>query len=390
MSPFVWYTKDMTRRRGGDNHMTMTSSPSLVYQPVVDAKRDPATAQQLIGGPTFGDVLRQARQAASASAAVLITGETGVGKELVASYIHTCSPRARHPFVPVNCAGLPETLLESELFGHVKGSFTGAFRDKPGKFEMAHTGTLFLDEVGEMTIRMQGLLLRVLENGEIQKVGADRWTGRVDCRVLAATNRDLQEMATRGEFRHDLYYRLNVLRVHVPPLRDRADEILPLTDHFLARHADPTRPRRFAAEVRAAFEAFRWPGNVRQLENVVQRLIINSAHETIGLADLPAEVLRETQTLPVRPVRERRRSTADVLYDHLGRGAPFWTTVYDPFMNRDLTRADLRMLVEIGLRKSGGNYRVLTRLFNMGTADYRRFLSFLRKHECLLPFRDYR
>ena len=370
--------------------MTAKLSTSVVRQPAVDAKRDPVMQQHLIGGPAFSEVLRQARQTASTSAAVLITGETGVGKEVVASYIHACSPRASRPFVAVNCAGLPETLLESELFGHVKGSFTGAYRDKPGKFEMAHTGTLFLDEVGEMTIRMQGLLLRVLENGEIQKVGADHWTGRVDCRVVAATNRELQEMAARGEFRHDLYYRLNVMRVHVPPLRDRPDEILPLTDYFIARHADPARPRRFAPEVRAAFEAFGWPGNVRQLENVVQRIVINSPDDIIGLADLPAEVLRETQTLPVRPVRERRRSTADVLHEHLARGASFWTVVYEPFMNRDLTRADIKALVELGLRKSGGNYRILTRLFNMSSSDYKRFLNFLRKHECLLPFRNYR
>jgi transcriptional regulator with PAS, ATPase and Fis domain len=345
---------------------------------------------ELIGGPAFAEVLKQARRAASTSAAVLVTGETGVGKELIASYIHTCSPRANRPFVAVNCAGLPETLLESELFGHVRGSFTGAYRDKPGKFEMAHTGTLFLDEVGEMTLRMQGLLLRVLENGEIQKVGADQWTGRVDCRVVAATNRDLQEMADRGEFRSDLYYRLNVMRVHVPPLRDRADEILPLTDHFLARHADSARPRRLAPEVRAAFEAFRWPGNVRQLDNVVQRLVINSPHDTIGLADLPPEIVRETQTLPVRPTRDRRRSTADMLYDHVVRGASFWDVVYHPFMNRDLTRTDLKALIELGLRKSGGNYRVLTRMFNMSASDYKKFLNFLRKHECLLPFRNYR
>jgi transcriptional regulator with PAS, ATPase and Fis domain len=370
--------------------MTARPSTSLGRNPAVDAKRDQVAQQDLVGGPSFSEVLRQARQAATTSAPVLITGETGVGKEVVASSIHSHSPRASRPFVAVNCAGLSETLLESELFGHVKGSFTGAYRDKPGKFEVAHTGTLFLDEVGEMTVRMQGLLLRVLENGEIQKVGADHWTARVDCRVLAATNRDLQEMAARGEFRHDLFYRLNVMRVHVPSLRERTDEILPLTDHFLARHADAARPRRLTAEVRAAFEAYRWPGNVRQLENVVQRLVINSPHETIGLADLPPEIMRETQTLPVRPVRERRRSTADALYEHLARGTSFWTVVYEPFMSRDLTRADLKALIEQGLRKSGGNYRVLTRHFNMSASDYRRFLNFLRKHECLLPFRNYR
>jgi transcriptional regulator with PAS, ATPase and Fis domain len=166
------------------------------------------------------ELLAYAKRLAATSAKVLITGESGVGKELIAAYIHASSARRGHRFVPVNCAGLAESLLESELFGHVRGSFTGAYIDKPGKFEQAHTGTLFLDEIGEATPRIQGLLLRVLETGEIQKVGADRGTTQVDCRIIAATNRDLGDMVERGSFRRDLYYRLNVLRVHVPPLRE--------------------------------------------------------------------------------------------------------------------------------------------------------------------------
>src|SRR5206468_11674807 len=153
------------------------------------------------------------------------TGESGVGKELVAREIHRRSLRASRPFVPVNCAGLPETLLESELFGHVKGSFTGAYRDKPGKLETAHEGTVFLDEVGEMSLRMQGLLLRFLETGELQKVGADDGGHHVNVRVIAATNRNLRDMINQGTFREDLFYRMNVIHLVVPPLRDRREDI---------------------------------------------------------------------------------------------------------------------------------------------------------------------
>jgi transcriptional regulator with PAS, ATPase and Fis domain len=334
------------------------------------------------------DVLAGIRNLASTSATVLITGETGAGKELIATYIHRDSRRGSRPFVAVNCAGLPETLLESELFGHVKGSFTGAYRDKPGKFELAHTGTLFLDEVGEMTPRMQGLLLRVLERGEIQKVGADDLSARVDCRIVAATHCDLEAMVAQGVFRQDLYYRLNVMCVHVPPLRERVEDIPLLADFFLSRYSE--LPRRFSAEARAALQAYNWPGNVRQLENVVQRLGIGSSHETITLAELPTEILRQTHILPIPRRHERRRSTADALLDHLRHGASFWTSVHEPYMQRDLTRADVRALIDKGLQEARGNYRALIRMFNVRPSEYNRFMNFLRKHRCLLPFRDYR
>src|SRR5437870_8195582 len=162
---------------------------------------------------------------ARSDAKVLVTGESGVGKEVVAREIHARSPRANRPFVPVNCAGLPETLLESELFGHVKGSFTGAYRDKPGKLEAANGGTVLLDEVGEMTLRMQGLLLRFLETGELQKVGSERSAGTVNVRIIAATNRSLTELIRLGQFREDLFYRLNVIHLILPPLRERRDDM---------------------------------------------------------------------------------------------------------------------------------------------------------------------
>ena len=184
------------------------------------------THVQLVGqSPAMASLQQEVDRVARSDAKVLITGESGVGKEIVAKSIHARGPRATNIFAPVNCAGLPETLLESELFGHVKGSFTGAYRDKPGKLEMAHMGTTFLDEVGEMTLRMQGLLLRFLETGEIQKVGSEGAGRNLNVRVIAATNRDLRDMIKQGTFREDLFYRLNVIHIVVPPLRERREDI---------------------------------------------------------------------------------------------------------------------------------------------------------------------
>src|SRR5688500_16461443 len=193
-------------------------------------------AAQLIG--TSREILelsQEIRRVARSDAKVLVTGETGSGKEIVARAVHSASPRGSQAFVPVNCAGLPETLLESELFGHVKGSFTGAYRDKPGKLELAHRGSVFLDEIGEMTLRMQGLLLRFLETGELQKIGADRALGKVAVRVIAATNKNLRDLIAQRQFREDLFYRLNVIHLVVPPLRQRKEDIPALIHHFLQR-----------------------------------------------------------------------------------------------------------------------------------------------------------
>src|SRR6516164_7107665 len=189
---------------------------------------------ELIGrSPEIVSLQEEIERVARSDAKVLITGESGSGKEIVAQSIHLLSPRASMMFAPVNCAGLPETLLESELFGHVRGSFTGAYRDKPGKLEAAHNGTVFLDEIGEMTLRMQGLLLRFLETGELQKVGADGGGRQVNVRIIAATNRNLRDMLRDGTFREDLFYRLNVIHIVVPPLRDRREDIPALVEHFL-------------------------------------------------------------------------------------------------------------------------------------------------------------
>jgi transcriptional regulator with PAS, ATPase and Fis domain len=232
---------------------------------------------------------------ARSDAKVLITGESGTGKELVAHAVHTGSGRVERPFIAVNCAGLSETLLETELFGHVKGSFTGAYRDKLGKLELADTGTMFLDEIGEMTLRMQGLLLRFLETGELQKVGADRMTGRVNVRVLAATNRNLRDMITQGTFREDLFYRLNVIHLAVPPLRDHREDIPELINHFLGHFVGSAGNVAcdVSPEAMSLLTAYHWPGNVRELENVIERALILCDSGSIEPEHLPLGVRLE-------------------------------------------------------------------------------------------------
>ncbi|HUH01698.1 MAG TPA: sigma-54 dependent transcriptional regulator [Kofleriaceae bacterium] len=227
---------------------------------------------------------------ALSSAPVLVRGESGTGKELVARAIHLQGERRDRPLVAVNCTALPGTLLESELFGHVRGAFTGATAARAGLFVEADGGTLFLDEIGDMDAGLQAKVLRVLEDGEVRAVGADS-SRRVDVRIITATNRDLEQRVREGHFREDLFYRLDVVPVRIPPLRERAGDVPILADHFLARalaRNAHSRVRRLSPEVLAAFERHSWPGNVRELENVVQRLVVVGAAEEVGRGDLEA------------------------------------------------------------------------------------------------------
>ena len=347
---------------------------------------------QLVGQSQAMVALKQEIQrVAQSDAKILITGESGVGKELVAMSVHAQSPRSERPFVTVNCAGLPETLLESELFGHVKGSFTGAYRDKPGMLEKADEGTIFLDEIGEMSLRMQGMLLRFLETGELQKVGADRVGRRIDVRVIAATNRALSDMVAQGLFREDLYYRVNVINIHVPPLRDRPEDIPLLVDHFFENMGrnNGTRPE-VTPEAYAALAEYPWPGNVRELANVIERILVSGIGPVVSPDDIPIEI-RTQRSISLRPKRERRRTVADDLLKRMTvNHESFWTVVYPLYMKREITRGHLRELVSKGLEEAKGNYKIVTKLFNMEPGDYKRFLNFLRKHDCQLPFREYR
>lgn len=228
-----------------------------------------------------------ADRVASTDASVLILGESGVGKELFAERLHASSRRANAPFVRVNCAALPETLLESELFGHVRGAFTDAVQDRKGRFELADKGTIFLDEIGEVPLRLQAKLLRVLQQKTFERVGSSD-TVSVDVRVIAATGRDLEALVARQEFRADLYYRLNVLPLHIPPLRERPEDVPVLADFFLRRFARETNKRidGFTEAARSLMRGYAWPGNVRELENAVERAVVLSMSERIGVQDL--------------------------------------------------------------------------------------------------------
>ncbi|MEO8680692.1 MAG: sigma-54 dependent transcriptional regulator [Vicinamibacterales bacterium] len=353
----------------------------------------PKTYTKLIGGSSQISALQaEITRVAQSDAKVLITGESGVGKEIVSRSIHVRGPRAAMTFAPVNCAGLPEALLESELFGHVKGSFTGAYRDKPGKLESAHMGTVFLDEIGEMTLRMQGLLLRFLETGEVQRVGSDGNARHVNVRVIGATHRNLREMIAQGTFREDLYYRLNVIQIEVPPLRDRREDIPELVSHFLDKFVTANRSpiKGVSPEAMKALVAYSWPGNVRELENLIERMVVAVQHELIEVADLSSEI-RAQDNVAFRPRRERRRTVSDDLYDRLtAQRESFWSTVYPMYMAREITRANVRDVVRRGLEDARGNYKIVARIFNMESREYKRFLNFLRKHDCQLPFKEYR
>jgi len=232
-------------------------------------------------------LLDQVEKIGGTPARVLITGENGTGKELVARAIHRMSPRAQKPFVEVNCAAIPSELIESELFGHMKGSFTGAIGDRAGKFEQAHGGTLFLDEIGDMSLAAQAKVLRVLQDGEVTRIGGTKNT-KVDVRVLAATNKRLEDEIAAGRFREDLFYRLNVVPLHVPPLRERRDDIPLLAQYFLQQFAqrDGAPPRDIDDSALKTLQAMEWPGNVRELRNTIERLLILASAPRITAADV--------------------------------------------------------------------------------------------------------
>jgi transcriptional regulator with GAF, ATPase, and Fis domain len=331
--------------------------------------REPAIrniAPVLIGTSEAISGLRQAVAMASASdAKILITGDTGTGKDVVAQLVHAQSARAMRRLIALNCAGIPDTLLESELFGHERGSFTGAERDCDGVFMKAQGGTVFLDEVGETSPRMQAMLLRFLDSGEIQRVGSDS-TRRVDVRLIAATNRDLAERVAADEFRLDLFYRLNVLHLRTTALRDRREDIPALVTHFL--HACSDRYRSplpvLTAGAMDALVQYRWPGNVRELRNVAERLVVRRAGETVGTAD----VLREMSPLQAGSTAsgEAEDGRALALYTRLTEAhESYRSVVQGPYSAHELTREDVRSLVSRGLQTTQGNYAALARLFEM-------------------------
>jgi len=262
--------------------------------------RDRFRLENIIGQHgSMQDVFRLVQKIAPSSATVLVYGESGTGKELIAQALHFNSPRAARPFLGVNCSAIPEPLLESELFGHEKGSFTGAVARKPGLFEQAHLGTLLLDEVGDLPLAMQAKILRAIQEKEIRRVGGNT-SIIVDVRIVAATNKDLARQMKEGKFREDLYYRLNVLPIFLPPLRDRTTDVPRLVEHFVERFARAAGKRdpRVTPETLAALMRYRWPGNVRQLESVLERAVLLAEGEDLTPELLPAEV-RENVSVPL-------------------------------------------------------------------------------------------
>jgi DNA-binding NtrC family response regulator len=284
----------------------MSSPPSINLNSSTDDDPTVAPRRGIIGScPAMKDVYRVTRQVARSQASVLLLGETGTGKELIAHAIHELSSRRDRPFVRVNCGALSESLLESELFGHVRGAFTGAIDNRTGRFEAAHKGTIFLDEINSTTLHLQVKLLRVLQEREFERVGDTR-TIRVDTRVVAASNRDLLALAAAGDFREDLYYRLNVVPIYLPPLRERTEDIPELVTHFLNLYNEQND--RYVAHIdpRAleAMQQYAWPGNVRELQNYVERAIVMATGDELTLDLLPPEITtgRAPRALGPRPM----------------------------------------------------------------------------------------
>ena len=297
--------------------------------------------------PLMERVVTQAKRVAKTNATVLITGESGTGKELVARMVHRESLRVRGPFVPVNCAGLTESIIESELFGHVKGAFTGAFRAKPGKFEIADGGTLFLDEIGEIPLNIQVKLLRVLQEREVERVGGEEPV-RIDVRLVCATHRDLEQMIRDGEFREDLYYRVKVIVLRLPALRERPEEIEVLAEHFVAQSNERNRRsvKGITPAALARLESYAWPGNVRELENVIEQAVVLAPGDRIGEADLPEEVTGE-------------KGPQDVLRINVGS---------------TLAQTEKELILET-LRRTGGNKTQAAKLLGIGVRTLYRKLE---------------
>jgi len=266
-----------------------------IHELALQSQRQPPQPQEfsttiISRNPAMLEILATLRQAALTAAPVLITGESGTGKELVASALHQMSPRAQQPFIKVNCAALPEDLMESELFGHERGAFTGAVKERKGRFELAHTGTIFLDEIGDISLKTQAKLLRVIQEHEFERVGGTK-TLKTDLRLVTATNKDFETLIQQGAFRADLYYRLSVIAIHLPPLRERPDDILLLVEYFLAHYNQVYQKQiqGISEEVRWFFRHHSWPGNIRELKNCIERAVIFCQQSSIGVEHLAAQ-----------------------------------------------------------------------------------------------------
>ena len=333
---------------------------SIMSAPSLDTA-EVSSLPGLIGhSPAMREVYRMTRQVAASNATVLLTGETGSGKELIARAVHELSPRASGPFIRVNCGALSESLLESELFGHVKGAFTNAVENRTGRFEAAHGGTIFLDEINSVSFTLQVKLLRVLQEQEFERVGDSR-TIRVDCRVVAATNRDLLEEIEAGKFRDDLYYRLNVLPLYLPPLRDRSEDIPELVQFFLTRYAEANRKPvpTIAPEVLEALKRYSWPGNVRELQNYIERAFVLSSDGGLTIDLMPAHVRGLT---PSRIPRQNARTSDQLCRELVSMGMMAAGEADNNLYERIVSMIEKELISQV-LKSCGGvQTRAATRL----------------------------
>ena len=351
----------------------------------------------LVGtGPELSELRAKIARVAGSDANVLVIGPTGAGKELVARLIHRLSPRKNRELRTINCAALTESILEAELFGFARGSFTGAYREKQGKLEVADSGTIFLDEIGDMALTTQARVLRFMESGEIQSIGESS-VRHIDVRVIAASNADLPKMLQQNSFRQDLYYRIRVLQIEVPPLKGHAGDIPELIRHFWElASSNGHRPPDISNQALVALMQHPWPGNVRELRNLVANLVLDNQGQPLSLEDVRRHLSLSAASLGTSPpavAKPGELGLEDDLYDQMVcRGQSFWTVVYPPFMARELNQSQVRYIIARALIQSVGNYQSVTRLLNVGEGEnqYKRFLNFLRKHGLNLPFMQYR
>jgi transcriptional regulator with GAF, ATPase, and Fis domain len=318
--------------------------------------------------------------AAKNTATVLIEGESGTGKELVAKAIHAAGARAKEPFIAVDCGAIPEALIEAELFGAKKGSYTGALTDRAGLFEAANRGTIFLDEISNTTPALQARLLRVIQEREVRRIGETK-DRPIDVRLIVASNRNLEELVTEGRFRKDLLYRLKVLYIKVPPLRNRREDIPMIAHAYLQKLNATNKLKKYCAPgVIDHLAAQNFPGNVRELQNAIERAYFFSKGNLIH--DIPVQD---------QPMTAAHRDEVQAWFKDLSEGRQdFWLTVHDRYKRRDITREKVVALVDLGLRSSGGSYKALASKFHLKRNEYRRFMDFLRRNKCLLDFRPYR
>lgn len=378
-SPFSEDEMEFLTILGSLANAALRQTDNVAIHPVLGADR--TEFHGMIGASkAIREVYSHVEIAAGNAATVLIEGESGTGKELVAKAIHQAGPRAKEPFIAVDCGAIPEGLIEAELFGAKKGSYTGAVVDRPGLFEAAHRGTIFLDEISNTTPALQVKLLRVIQEREVRRIGETK--GRtIDVRLIVASNANLEMLAQDGRFRKDLLYRLNVLHIKVPPLRSRRDDIPMLAHAFLGRlNAANKTKKYFAPGIVNHLSTRNFPGNVRELQNAIERAFFSARGTMIN--EVPLDEGADHVSSP---------DEIQAWFKELSEGRKdFWSAVHNRYKRRDISREKVVALVDLGLRTTRGSYKTMASMFHLKEREYRRFMDFLRRNECMLDFRPYR